>query len=83
MVEHGKTGFLVPANAPYELAYYISQIACDNDLATVVSKKGTLSAAKRHDKEKIVNQLLNTYKMVINNLENNKIPSTNAQKEDS
>lgn len=66
LVEHGKTGFLVPANAPYELAYYISQIARDKELATVVSKKGILSAAKRHDKEKIANQLLNTYKKIIN-----------------
>lgn len=64
LIKHGETGFLVPSNAPFELAYHIKQIADSPALAQQISKAGTGSAMARHDKEKITSDLLDVYKRI-------------------
>lgn len=65
LVKHGETGILVPANAPYELAYYIQQLACSAELSSRLSTAGSNAAAQRHNQETIVQQLLGTYQSIL------------------
>lgn len=66
LIEHEKDGILVPANAPYELAYYIKEIANSKEWSEKLSKAGVLTASARHNKDKIVKELLKCYNSVIN-----------------
>lgn len=66
LIENGKTGFLVPANAPYELAYRIKNIATNPKESYIIGYNGYLIAQNRHNKKSILTQLLNTYKEIIN-----------------
>ena len=65
MVEHGKSGFLFPATDPYMAAYYIMKIAKDIQLNFKIGNYGQDVARKRHNKENIVSNLIDTYKKVI------------------
>jgi glycosyltransferase involved in cell wall biosynthesis len=70
LIEEGVTGFLVPTNDPYTAAYRIAQVAEDNSLNSNIGKKAREVALKRHDKEKIVNELLSTYKELLSECRN-------------
>jgi glycosyltransferase involved in cell wall biosynthesis len=61
LIEEGVTGFLVPTNDPYTAAYRINQIAKDDTLNHKIGQKSREVALKRHDKEKIVKELITTY----------------------
>ena len=61
LIEHKKNGILVPANAPYELAYWIKTINEDSTLAAAVGQKAYESANARHDKETIIRDLFTAY----------------------
>jgi len=61
LIEDGKDGFLVPANDPYFLASRIVQIGKNKVLLKNISVQARAKAQKRHSKEKILNQLINTY----------------------
>ncbi|MBR1401607.1 MAG: glycosyltransferase [Prevotella sp.] len=61
LIEEGKTGFLVPTNDPYTAAYRISQVADDKELNQQVGKRAREIALKRHDRQRIVEELIATY----------------------
>lgn len=65
LVEHGKTGFLFPVTDPYMSAYYIGRLASDHELNMRIGWQAHEVALRRHDKETVVNQLLETYKEII------------------
>ena len=64
LIEDGENGFLVPANDPYFLASRIIQLVQNQDLMNNISIQAREKAQKRHSKEKILNQLIQTYKDV-------------------
>lgn len=66
LINHEKDGILVPANAPYELAYYIREIATSKEWPEKLSRGGVMTASARHNKEKIVKDLMECYRSVIN-----------------
>lgn len=66
LVAHKVTGLLVPANAPFELAYWLKYITKDRDMAENMGRKAATVAWKRHDRDVIVNQLLQTYNTILN-----------------
>jgi len=70
LVSHNETGFLVPTNAPYDLAYRIIWIHENPDIVTEMALEGVKVAAKRHDRERIKNDLLNVYKNILGNEKN-------------
>ena len=61
MVEHGKTGFLYPVTDPYMAAYYIGRLIGDNEENVNIGRQAREVALMRHDKKKIVEELLKTY----------------------
>ena len=65
LIEHKITGLLVPANAPYELAYWIKTINEDSTLAAAVGQKAYESANARHDKETIIRDLYTAYQSIL------------------
>ena len=65
MVEHGKTGFLYPVTDPYMAAYYIGRMIEDEEENVKIGKQAREVAKVRHDKGKIVEELLRTYHQIM------------------
>lgn len=65
MVEHGKTGFLYPVTDPYMAACYIGRMIEDKEENVKIGKQAREVALVRHDKGKIVEELLKTYRVMI------------------
>lgn len=65
LVEHGKTGFLYPVTDPYIAAYYIKYLVDNPDVNIAIGKAAKQVATARHDKKKIVNELMETYQEMI------------------
>ncbi len=61
LIEHRRTGLLVPANAPYELAYWLKELIGNKMLAESLSVNGSQMALERHNKSKIVQALFSAY----------------------
>lgn len=64
-VKNGETGYLVPANDPYQTAYFIEYLFTHPDVNMSMGKRAAADALKRHDKEKIVNELISTYRELL------------------
>jgi len=64
LIEEGKTGFLVPANDPYNAAYCIKKIAEDKELNLQIGIHSREVAFKRHNKQDIVKELIKTYEEI-------------------
>lgn len=65
LIEHKETGILIPANAPYELAYWIKEFENNKQLMLKLGKGGYSVASARHDRTIIIETLLNCYKSII------------------
>lgn len=65
LIEHGRTGYLIPANDPYEGAYYIELLYRDVEKNLRIGKNCRNEALIRHDKETIVKELINIYDFII------------------
>ena len=65
LVTEGETGFLVPSNDPYQMSYLIKQVYDDKKVGMEVGDKARAVALERHDKKKIVRELVQTYKEII------------------
>ena len=65
IVEHLKTGILVPANAPYELAYYLTEIINNETLSQSLGVSSSHVAAQRHSKEDILDAIHMVYKNMV------------------
>lgn len=67
IVENGKTGFLVPANDPYQMAYLMKYIIDHKDKNIEIGLAAREIAVERHNKSKILKRVLEIYKDVIKN----------------
>ena len=65
LIEDCKTGFLVPANDPCQMAYLIIQIHTNRSLNTSIGNAGRTVALARHNPEIIVRTVVDTYKQIV------------------
>ena len=75
-VDNNNTGILVAANDPYGMAAKILLLASDKKFASEIGTKAKKAAEERHNKEKIVSDILNVYNEII--IGNQSLPSTAA-----
>ena len=61
LIEHRRTGLLVPANAPYELAYWLKELIGNKMVAKSLSVNGSQVALERHNKSNIFQALFSAY----------------------
>ena len=64
MMCHGEEGCLYQSTAPYMLAYYIRQVFAMEDKAAPMGQQARNHAAKTHDPEKNLRDLLNIYREI-------------------
>ena len=64
LVKHGETGYLVPTNAPYDLAHLLCELHDHPDRAAAISANAAQTARCRHDKQQIVDELLSNYRQI-------------------
>lgn len=62
LVNDGIDGLLIPSNDPYLLASKITQLTNDEKYMISISKQARDKAQKRHSKEDVQSQLIDTYK---------------------
>lgn len=65
IVSNNVDGILVPANDPWRMAYVIMKLAEDEARMNTLSSRAKENARKRHDRDKILSELLKCYKSVI------------------
>ena len=65
IINDGETGFLVPANDPYQMAYLIQHLQKDENLNQHIGENARLQALKRHDCETIIKQLVEVYDNIL------------------
>ncbi len=65
LIAHKETGILVPANAPYELAYWIQEIHTHDKLSSMLSEHGMNIAKERHAILNIIRQLNQCYAEIL------------------
>ncbi|MCY1719088.1 glycosyltransferase [Prolixibacteraceae bacterium Z1-6] len=66
LIENNKNGILIPANDPYTMASKIIMLKNNPDAAIKIGKEARKTAQERHDKKKILSDLLNIYKNLSN-----------------
>ncbi len=64
LINHNKTGFLVPSNGVFELVYYLNLIKEDKNLGYKIGQQARQVAHQRHNHKKIVNDLLEVYSQI-------------------
>lgn len=62
----GTTGFLVPANHSYQLAYLMKYVYDNPQINEQIGNLAAEVAKKRHNKENIVNRVIDIYKEILN-----------------
>ena len=67
LVTHQENGLLVPANAPYELNYWLKYLYQHPETMVQLGNAARKTALIRHSKEKTVSDLLNVYHQIVNN----------------
>lgn len=67
IVEHKVTGVLVPSNGIFELTSWITELWMNEDLRKLISTNAKSIAINRHNKEKIVKDLIKVYEVVKRN----------------
>lgn len=65
LVEYGKTGFLYPVTDPYMAAYYIKRLIDNQNENVALGKAAREVAIARHDKKKIIEDLLKVYQEML------------------
>lgn len=66
IVEHNKTGIIVPANDTYMLAAQINNLSKDKSKCLYLSAIERQDALNRHNPQSIINDLLSVYKTISN-----------------
>lgn len=72
LIEQGITGLLVPSNDPYALAYNIKYLMENNDLRVKLSRNAYIVARDRHDRDKIVEQVIDVYQTIMDEYANSR-----------
>ena len=70
LVANKETGYLVPANAPFELAYLLKSIYEKPEQILGVAANGAEVAFQRHRKDNIAEELIENYNQIIAHHEN-------------
>lgn len=65
LVKEGKTGFLIPANDPYQAAYLINELYHDEKSNIEIGNNAQKEANIRHNTTTIINELIKTYQDII------------------
>lgn len=65
LIEHEKTGFLVPSNGVFEVVHYLKLLFQNKEMAKKIGTAGRKIALERHQRDEVVHGLLNVYKSVI------------------
>lgn len=65
IIKDGETGILFPANDPYTLANLIKELFSDKEHCVLLSNKSKVFAKKRHDPNKIREDILSIYKNIV------------------
>lgn len=65
IVNDGVDGFLVPSNDPFQTAYLINLLYIDKKLNKKMGVSSMETARNRHDKSKIINQLIEGYNQMM------------------
>lgn len=65
LIEHGRTGFLVPVNDPYSMAHYIITVSRDSNLNSQIGMNARNEALKRHNKEKNTKCVMEIYHQIL------------------
>lgn len=65
LIDNGKTGILVPANDPYQMAWHLIELYMNKKLNKEISSYSKEIAATRHDKKRIAKDLVGIYEKVI------------------
>lgn len=66
LIQHDKTGILVPANDPYQIAFHIKDLYNNSNKAEKYGKNAKIIAKERHNPQNILNKLLHIYNTIIN-----------------
>jgi glycosyltransferase involved in cell wall biosynthesis len=66
LVEHSETGFIIPANDPYQMAFYIIQLYTNKEISIKIGTKARKVALERHDPNRVVSNLISSYLKIIN-----------------
>lgn len=61
LLEHGKEGYIYPADEPYMLAYYVMRIFENDELTLSISKNAQIHAKALYDKKTNLTRLLQIY----------------------
>lgn len=65
MVKEGVTGFLVPANDPYQMAFAVKKLFENNKLNTFIGEEAQKVALVRHNSHEIISNLLRVYENIL------------------
>lgn len=65
LIEHNETGILTPSNEPHWLATYVKKVMDDSNWAKFLGDNARVVALKRHDKNRIIKDLLDTYHQIV------------------
>lgn len=65
LVEDNKTGYVVPSNDPYQIAYLIKMLHSEKSKNMQIGLTAREVALRRHDKDRIVSTLIGTYKSIL------------------
>jgi len=66
LISHNETGFLIPANAPHELAYRLQYLQKHPETMMRLGKNARETAIHRHSKDEIVKNVSSAYQQIIN-----------------
>lgn len=69
LLVHAQEGFVYQADAPYMLAYYVSRIFENDELAEKFSVNGRAHALQTHNKERNLVQLTDIYQKIVREAE--------------
>lgn len=67
LIDNGRTGYLIPANDPYQGAFLINQIYHNEDLNKKLGMNAQAQARLRHNKNYIISSLIDVYNKILNN----------------
>lgn len=67
LIENGKNGFLIPSNDPYQMAFLLNWLSNNPSINMEIGERAKEIAGYRHSKERIVEDLMNTFKGVVEN----------------
>lgn len=65
LINHNKTGFLVPANDPFMIASYVKELSENSKLRDDISYDAQKISTERHNPDFIINDLLNIYNKIL------------------